>query len=458
MERERILAWIRKHEAEYIRDLKELLRQPSVSAQRLGLEEMARGLVRMMKKYGVKGRTIPVKGGAPIVYGEIGKKNGCTLLFYNHYDVQPPEPLELWKTPPFQPDIRGGKIYARGVADNKGNILLRLAALQAYLSLYGPLPFQVKFLMEGEEEVGSPHIIEFVEGHRDLLKADACIWESGGVNFAGQPVLTMGCKGILYVELTAKGASRDAHSAGATHIPNPAWRLVHALSTLKDGQERILIDGFYDDVLPPSPEDIQALKKIPVEEEKVKRNLGLKEFLLNLKGLELKKRALFEPTCNICGILSGYTGPGGKTVLPSEARVKLDFRLVPNQKPEDIQKKLRAHLERYGFGDVVISTVEQGEYPARTPLNHPFVQLVREVAEEVYQQEAVLEPMTGGTGPMHPFIHTLGLPVVSTGAGYPDCRAHAPNENLRLSDIRKGIHFIVSLLRHFPRYSPSPAP
>ncbi len=448
-ERERILVDIAKNEARYLRDLKALLHQPSVSAQRLGLEEMAGLLVRMMRKYGVKARSIPVKGGAPMVYGEIGNPNGGILLFYNHYDVQPPEPLELWKTPPFEPEIRGGKIYARGVADNKGNILIRLAALQVYQDLYGSLPFQVKFLVEGEEEIGSPHMIEFVESYKDLLRADACIWESGGVNFAGQPVLTMGCKGILYVELMARGARRDAHSAGATHIPNPAWRLVHALATLKNEQEQILIDGFYDDVLPPSAEDMRALKKIPPEENKIKKSLGLKEFLLNLKGLKLKKRALFEPTCNICGMISGYTGPGGKTVLPSSARVKLDFRLVPNQKPEDILKKLKAHFQKHGFGDVVMSTVEQGEYPARTPLGHPFVRLVQEVAEEVYQKEAVLEPMTGGTGPMHPFIHTLGLPVVSVGAGYPDCRAHAPNENLRLSDIRKGILFIVTLLRNF---------
>jgi acetylornithine deacetylase/succinyl-diaminopimelate desuccinylase-like protein len=437
--------WLAKNERALLKDYFALLRQPSVSARNEGLRETATLTAKLLQKYGVPSRLISVKGGPPIVYGEVGDPAGGTLLIYNHYDVQPPEPLELWKTPPFSPALRGGKVYARGAADNKGNIIIRLSAVGAALRLLGKLPLRLKFVIEGEEEIGSVHLEDFVRDHAETLSADACIWEMGGVNASNTPVLTLGCKGLLYIELEARGPRRDLHSAGATSIPNPAWRLIHALAALKDEHENILIPEFYSAVIPPTSRDLAALDELPDESEKTLKNLGLKSFLLGLKGRALKERNLFSPTCNICGITAGYGGQGPKTVLPAFARAKVDFRLVPNQDPDEILRKLRQYLDARGFTDVTIAEVYSREHPARTPLDHPFVEHIRDVTRQVYGKEPVIEPLTGGTGPMFPFQKYLRVPIVCLGAGYPGSRAHSPNENMRLSDLRTNFLCFLSL-------------
>jgi acetylornithine deacetylase/succinyl-diaminopimelate desuccinylase-like protein len=274
----------------------------------------------------------------------------------------------------------------------------------------------------------------------------------GGVNASNTPVLTLGCKGLLYVELEARGPARDVHSAGATSIPNPVWRLIRALTILKDEQEDIRIPGFYSAVVPPTPKDRVSLNALPDESDQTLKNLGLKSFLLGLKGRALKERNLFSPTCNICGIYAGYTGTGPKTVLPSVARAKIDFRLVPRQDPKDILRKLRRHLDENGFRDVTIAEVHSSEHPARTPPDHPFVRYVADVARSIYRKEPVLEPLTGGTGPMFPFREFLSVPVVCLGAGYPNSRVHSPNENMRLSDFRTNFLCFLSIFsRPLPR-------
>ncbi|MHA2620624.1 MAG: M20/M25/M40 family metallo-hydrolase [bacterium JZ-2024 1] len=442
------LLWLHRNEKRLLKDFFTLLRQPSVSARREGLHEMARLTAKIMEAYGVHARLLPIRGGPPVVYGEVGDPAGGTLLIYNHYDVQPPEPLELWKTPPFDPVIRGGKVYARGAADNKGNIFVRLLAVRAALSLLGNLPLRIKFVIEGEEEVGSVHLEEFVRNHAELLNARACIWEMGGVNASGTPILTLGCKGLLYVELESHAAKYDVHSGGATSVPSPVWRLIRALTSLKDENERILIPGFYSDVVPPTSSDLRALDALPDESEDTLKRLGLESFLQGLKGSALKERNYFAPTCNICGIVSGYTGPGPKTVLPAVARVKLDFRLVPGQDPEDILRKLRAYLDAQGYRDISISAVHSREHPSRTPLDHPFVGYIADITRSVYRKQPLIEPLTGGTGPMYPFQRFLGVPIVCLGAGYPGSRAHSPNENLRISDLRKNFLCFFHLFAH----------
>lgn len=440
--------WFAKHESALLKDYFDMLRQPSVSAYNQGLREMAHLTATMLRKSGIRARLFPIKGGPPIVYGEVGDPSGRTLLIYNHYDVQPPEPLKLWKSPPFEPSLRGGKVYARGAADNKGNIFVRLAAVRAALDLLGKLPLRLKFIIEGEEEVGSVHLEDFVQKNASLLEADACIWEMGAVNATNTPVLTLGCKGLLYVELEARGAAYDVHSAGATSIPNPAWRLIWALTSLKDEKENILIPGFHEDVVPPNLEDLGALDALPDDSAQTLQRLGLKSFLLNLKGRPLKERNLFSPTCNICGIWAGYTGPGPKTVIPAVARAKLDFRLVPRQNPDDILKKLRTHLDARGFSDITIVGVHSSEHPSRTNPHHPFVKYVANIVRQVHRKEPVIEPLSGGTGPMAPFDRFLGVPIVCLGAGYPGARAHAPNENIRLLDLRQNFLCFLSLFAH----------
>jgi acetylornithine deacetylase/succinyl-diaminopimelate desuccinylase-like protein len=442
-----IYDYIDGHWQDALEDLKRLCRQPSISAQGIGMAEIVQLLVRIMREHDIDAQVLPNPGdGYPLVYAEIAGESPTTLLFYNHYDVQPPEPLELWSSPPFEPTQYEGNLRARGVSDNKGDISARLLAIRAFQEVRGKLPVTVKFIIEGEEEIGSPNIAAFVESNRQFLKADACIWECGGVNWRNEPVISLGLKGILYVQLEVRGASQDVHSSMATVVPNPAWRLVWALGSLKDMEENIHIEGFYDNVLPPAQLEIDTVKAIPLDEDEVKEALGLKSFIKGVTGFEYKSRHILEPTCNICGLVSGYTGPGSKTVLPCVARAKLDFRLVPNQHPDDILAKLRKHLDSHGFSDVIIAPQIEGENPARTSLESPFVDVVSEVAREVYGVEPVIVPSMAGSGPMYSFTDTLGLPTALIGVMYPGSGPHAPDEHIRLSDFILGAKHIAAVL------------
>ena len=442
-----IYDYIDDHWQDALEDLKRLCRQPSISAQGVGMAEVVQLLVRMMREYDIDAQVLPSPGdGYPLIYGGVAGESPTTLLFYNHYDVQPPEPLELWDSPPFEPTQYESNLRARGVSDNKGDIVARLLAIRAFQKVRGKPPVSVKFIIEGEEEIGSPNIAAFVEGNRQLLKSDACIWECGGVNWRNEPVVSLGLKGILYVQLEVRGASQDVHSSMATVVPNPAWRLVWALGSLKDMEENIRIEGFYDDVLPPTQREIDAINAMPMDEEETKQALGLESFVKGVTGFDYKSRHIIEPICNICGLDSGYTGSGSKTVLPCLARAKIDFRLVPNQSPDDILAKLRRHLDSHGFGDVVIAPQTEGESAARTPLDSPFVSVVSEAAREVYGVEPVIVPSMAGSGPMHSFTDTLGLPTALIGVMYPGSSPHAPNEHIRLADFILGAKHIAAVL------------
>ena len=365
------------------------------------------------------------------------------VLCYGHFDVQPPEPLELWDSPPFEPTVRDGKLFARGVSDDKGQLVSRLAALDAVRAVRGGLPARVKFVVEGEEEVGSPHLEQFVAQHRDLLAANYCVWETGGVNHLGQPSMTLGMRGILYVELTVRTATSDAHSGMAgSMFANAAWRLTWALASLKGPDERIRIPGFYDRARPPSARDLELLEREPSSEEAIRRQFGLTRFLNDRTGLELRRAALFEPTCTINGIRTGYQGPGSKTVQPCEALAKVDFRLVPDQDPEEISGLLRRHLDDGGFDDVEVRVLGP-ERPARVDPDDPFIQLAARTAAEVFGRETLLTPMSGGSGPIWAFTHHLGVPVAMIGISYPGSSVHAPNEHVRLDLFTSGTRWMA---------------
>jgi acetylornithine deacetylase/succinyl-diaminopimelate desuccinylase-like protein len=443
--------YINKNIDIFVDELARLCCQPSVSAQNLGIGECAALVATMLGEHGYRAEIIP-SGGHPVVYGEGSGRSDKTLLFYLHYDVQPAEPLELWESPPFELTQRGDNLYARGVVDDKGHIITRLAALAAVRHVLGELPCRVKFVIEGEEELGSPTIDKFIEANRERLAADACIWEFGGVNYDGAPTQALGMRGICYVELVVKTANQDAHSGlGGSIFPNAAWRLVWALNSLKGQDERILIPGFYDNVLPPSERDLQLLATHPDEAAQMKEMYGLKGFLKGITGgVELKQAAVFEPTCTICGLDSGYQGPGSKTVLPAEARAKVDFRLVPEQSPAEIVEKLRAHLDAQGFDDIEI-ILHGGTRPAKVDPDDPFVRLTNEAAAGVYGKEPVVAPIIGGSGPLYPFVYELGLPVVAAGIGYPGGRVHAPNEHIRMQDFVNGIRHTARIIEAFGR-------
>ena len=442
---QQIYDYIDEHWLEAIEDLKRYCSQPSISAQDAGMEESAILTAELLREYGVGSQILPTKGEIPVVYGELQGDLPYTLLFYNHYDIQPPEPLELWTNPPFEPTIMENKLVARGTSDDKGDIIARLLAIKAFLKTRGRLPVSIKFLIEGEEEIGSPHLHTFIAENQDLLKSDACYWEGGRVSWEDRAEIIAGLKGIIGVELEAHGAIRDLHSSIGTIVPNPAWRLIWALSTLKDADERILIKGFYDDVRLPTEAETEAVKALPSDETELKESLGINGFLNGLTGVDLNMYSILQPACNINGLISGYTGEGSKTVLPCHAKAKLDFRLVPDQRPKDIITKLRKHLDNHGFEDVLISAPE-GENPARTPLDSPFVKTVCDAAQEVYGSEPILKPSMTGSGPMFPFVDTLGVPVASSGVSNPDSRPHAPDENIRLADFLLAAKHVAAIL------------
>jgi len=447
----RIDTYIEDNVKHFIEQLGRLCAQPSISAQNVGIASCAELTATMLEEAGFEAEVVP-SDGHPVVLGRGEGRGQRTLLFYLHYDVQPPDPLELWESPPFELTRRGNKFYARGVSDDKGHIVARLAALAAVRHALGELPCNVKFVIEGEEEIGSPHMAAFVDAHREWLAADACIWEFGGVDGAGRPRQSLGMRGICYVELVVKTAIRDAHSGlGGSVFPNAAWRLVWALNSLKNGTEEILIENFYDNVVGPSERDVALLKNLPDETGMWQEMFGLKGFLKGVEGgLEWQQQAVFEPTCTICGLESGYQGAGTKTVLPAEARAKIDFRLVPNQTPEEVVSKLRRHLEARGFTDLEVRA-SSGQRPAKVDPDDPFVQLVNETAAGVYGKEMVVEPMIGGSGPLYPFVEVLGLPVAAAGIAYPGTNAHAPNENVRLDYFLQGIRHTARVIEAFGR-------
>jgi acetylornithine deacetylase/succinyl-diaminopimelate desuccinylase-like protein len=444
-------SYLEKNLDKSIAELSKLVAQPSISAQGIGLKECANLVANMLRARGFTAEVMDTDG-APVVFAERKGKTDKTLLFYNHYDVQPPEPLELWETPPFEPSLREGKLYGRGVSDDKGHLVARLHAIDSILETEGELPCNIKFIIEGEEETSSVHLHDFIKANKDKLKADACIWEFGGVDHRDVPMQYLGLRGICYVELSVESLGTDVHSGiGGSILPNAAWRLVWALSTLKGPDERIRIPGFYDNIVPPSARDRELMDALPDVTDEYKRRFGAKGFIKGLTGgTDLKMEEVFTPTCTICGLTSGYQGPGSKTVQPAFASAKVDFRLVIGQMPEDILKKLRAHLDAEGFSDVKINFLG-GEPAARTDPDDSFVRTVVQTSEEVYEFPMEIVPTVGGSGPNYPFVHDLGLPVATAGLGHPDTRAHAPNENIRLDLYLKHARHMARVIKEFSK-------
>jgi acetylornithine deacetylase/succinyl-diaminopimelate desuccinylase-like protein len=436
------------HAEEYLKRLYKAISQPSISSENKGMTEMADLLTTMLEDVGFEVEQIPIDG-PPVILAFMEGQSEETVLFYNHYDVQPVDPLDEWTNPPFEPTLRAGRLYGRGVADNKGATIGRLCAIESFLRVRGQLPVSIAWVIEGEEEVGSLHLHQFVEAKEGLLRGvHGCVWEAGGKNALDRYEISLGCKGLVYAELRTRGAIRDLHSALAATVISPAWRLVWALNSIKGPEGQVLIPGFYDDVKPPSSAQREALDKWEYPEGQVRTLYGIDTFLDDLTGLELKERLIFGPTFNIDGFHSGYGGPGSKTVLPREAYAKVDFRLVPDQQPEQVIKLLRSHLDEQGFDDVDIAWWE-GEAPAAGDPDHPFVQAAIRSAESVYAHSPAVLPMMAGTGPVHILCGQFGVPIVTAGVGYADSRGHAPDENIRIPDYVEHIRYIASLIASF---------
>ena len=434
--------------------LQEICRQPSVSAQKRGISETAKMVEVFLDEIGAAHEQVSTNGN-PIVFGEIQEGRKRTLSFYNHYDVQPEDPLDEWDYEPFGAEIHEGKLFARGVADNKGNLMARISAVHAYQQVYGKLPVNIKFVVDGEEEVGSIHTHEIAVKHPEKVMTDGFIWESGYRNGDDRWQVRLGVKGMLYVELRAKTANYDIHSLNAPIVPNSAWRLTWALNTLKDTQEKVLIDGFYDNVKEPTETEIDILEKMAYSEESNLKTFGIPEFLNGISDYELRKRLIFEPTCTICGLDSGYTGEGSKTILPATAIAKIDFRLVAEQDPDLILELLRNHLDKHGFQDIEIHKIS-GKRSHKTDPNHPLAKTVMDVVRERSGKEPQVLINTPGTGPMAKLCKDMGIPAVGIGVGHQDSKIHAPNENIILEDYVEGIKMIAAIMERFAEEAQEP--
>jgi acetylornithine deacetylase/succinyl-diaminopimelate desuccinylase-like protein len=434
-----------------IADLKTLIRQPSISAKKQGLVECANLVAKIMRKAGINSEVLYLddKSIPPIVYGELKSKSNPnkTILFYNHYDVQPEEPLELWENDPFSGKVEGNYVFGRGSADDKGELITRIKAVEYCLKKTGDVPCNVKFMVEGEEEVGSVHIEQYFNRYSNRLSCDGVIWEFGYVDAKDRPIISLGMKGLLYVELIAKGPVRDAHSSLAVLIENPAWRLIYALNAMRNETGKILIKDWYKEVRPFTEQELSVIASEPFDVEEFKKEYGVSKFVADTKGTDIKNALVGMPTCNIAGFNSGYLGEGAKTVLPSQAVVKIDFRLVPGMVPEKQLERLNNHLQERGFSDIEVKLIH-GEAAERTPISDPFVRQVEQAAKETFGS-AIISVSSAGTGPMYSFAKVLKAPCISIGSTYMFARIHSPNEFARIDLLNKTTKCIVRVMERF---------
>jgi acetylornithine deacetylase/succinyl-diaminopimelate desuccinylase-like protein len=441
-------AYIEKNTRRFIDELKELCSFSSISNHGAEAVKPARDwLAERLARYTDRVETLEA-GGMPALYAEVPGSGRRKLLLYQHYDVQPVDPIELWDTKPFEPAEKDGRIIARGVADDKADVMARIHAVET-LKQVGEIPVTLRFLVEGEEEIGSKTFEKIAHEHSSKLSADGCLWESGtSFDDAGRPTLQFGCRGLVYLQLRVRFLNFDQHSGYASIYPSAAMYLIGALASLRDQDMNIRIEGFYDGVVPPTEADRQMMAKIDPEVEQRKKLVGFERLVRDPKPETVIEQLLFTPTCNIAGVTIGYQGPGSKTVLPAEATAKLDFRLIPNQEPAHVLSSLRKHLDSNGFEKVEI-VWSDSEKPARSDPDSAVSKAMIECVRELHG-EPILWPFMQATGPMHPVVADLGIPtVLPVGVGRPDNRVHAPNENIHSADYINAIRLMCRVWERF---------
>ena len=441
-----VFAYVDERRQAFLDRLLDYLRRPSISAHGLGMAEVADALVALLGGLGMDARLVPTAGWPVVLASRADAPGAPTVLLYGHYDVQPPDPLESWVSPPFEPQIRDGRIYARGAGDNKGQHFAQILALESLLANHGRLPCNVIVLLEGEEEVGSPHMAEFVREHRELLGADLVITADGPVDESGRSTIVFGVRGVISFELRARGANRDLHSGNWGGVaPNPLWTLVHLLASMKDDRGQITVDGFYDNVRPPTALERAALDALPVDEAAIRRQVGLAQFDQPLDRPYYDRLAAW-PTLTINGLHGGYAGPESKTVLPHVAFAKCDMRLVEAQTCDEIFAKVEAHVARHAPEVEVIR--QGGMDPSKTPLDSPYAAPLRAAVTAAQGEPPLLVPALGGSLPDYVFTKILGVPAFTIPYANADEANHAPNENLEVRRFILGIKTGVAMLSY----------
>jgi len=441
-----VFAYVDANQQAFLDRLIAYVSQPSISAHGIGIGEVAEFLVALLSSLKLDTEAVPTSGWPMVLGHHTTSPEAPTVLLYGHYDVQPPDPLEAWISPPFEPTIRDGRLYARGVGDNKGQHFAQILALESLLACRGKLPCNVIVLLEGEEEIGSPHIAEFIHQHRDKLQADLVITSDGPVHESGQSCIMYGVRGVASFELRARGANQDLHSGNwGGIVPNPLWTLVHLLSTMKNERGEITIDGFYDNVILPTELEQQAMSNLPLNLEAIKSELDLSQLDEPLER-PFFERTMFWPTLTINGLHGGYGGPGTKTVLPHEAMAKCDIRLVEGQSIDEIFAKVEAHIKRHA-PDVEFIRQAAME-PSKTALDSPFTEPIRQGIIMAQGHEPLLIPSAGGSLPDYVFTKILGIPAFGVPYANPDEANHAPNENLEIERFFAGIKTGAAMLSH----------
>lgn len=451
---EKLHAFLEANRDEHLAMACRLMAQKSISPTGEGIADCAALLRSMMAEAGIRTEVLETPG-HPLLFGEVDAGAPFTLLIYGHYDVQPPEPLDLWLSPPFEPTIRDGRIYCRGAGDNKGQLMASLLAVRAYLKTGTPLPINVKFCFEGEEESSSANLAWAVERYREKLACDMVYTADGPQHVTGRPTVLLGVRGILYVQVDCEAADRDHHSGNkGGAVPNPAWYLMQALNRFWDGSpHKVAIPGYYDRVRPVTALEQELLAKLPYDPATVARGLGLNEAqFAEVSAAEFYKRTLMQPTLNICGFTSGYGGPGSKTIIPSKASAKLDMRLVVDQEPDEIYELFVAHLRTVAEplereAGVRFSVQRLGDMaPSRTPGDRAEAQAVVRAVERAYGEEPVVMPSLGGSLPDYVWTRVLGVPSVVVPYANHDEDNHAPNENISLDCFYNGIRCTAAVL------------
>jgi acetylornithine deacetylase/succinyl-diaminopimelate desuccinylase-like protein len=432
-----------------------LLRIPSVSARSehaADTKQAAEWVADSLRSVGLEAAVHPTAG-HPIVVGEWrGAPGAPTVLVYGHYDVQPPEPVELWKSPPFEPTVREGKIFARGSVDDKGQLFLHVKALEAHLKMRGSLPVNVVVLAEGEEEIGSPNLTPFVEQHAALLKADAVVISDSAMFAPGLPSILSSLRGLAYFQIDVEGPTTDLHSGSyGGAVINPATALARIIATFHDDDRRVAIRGFYDRVREWSPADRVQLRKLPFDEDAFRRETGAPA-LNGEVGWSTLERIWARPTCEVNGLFSGYTGEGAKTVLPSRAMAKVSCRLVPDQDPEEIERLLRAHVERVAPREVTVTVMHlHGGKPWRASLDGPLYDAARRALAAAFGREPVIVGEGGSIPVVGDFDGVLRAPVLLMGFGLPGENAHAPNEWISEDNFDRGMRAVAVLWEEIGR-------
>jgi acetylornithine deacetylase/succinyl-diaminopimelate desuccinylase-like protein len=440
-----IIEFIDSSKDRYIEELKKFLSYPSISTNpenKKDVSECAEYIKLHLEKMGMNNvKVFPTKG-HPVVYADwLHAGEGMPIiLIYGHYDVQPVDPVELWTSPPFEAEIRGGNIYARGSADDKGQVMIHFKAIEAHLRKNNSLPVNIKLIIEGEEEIGSINLENFISEHKDLLKADTVVISDTAMYDKDYPAIGYALRGLCYMQVEATGPNRDLHSGqfgGA--VDNPINALANIISKLKNEKGKILIDGFYDDVLPLSNEEKENIKKLPFNDNKYKESLGVDK-LFGEEGYSTLERLWSRPTLDCNGIWGGFTGEGAKTVLPSKAFAKISMRLVPDQDPGKIEKLFTDYIKKISPKSIKISLkgLHHGK-PAITPIDSKWVKAAYEAMKLGFGKEPVFIREGGSIPIVVTFQELLNTPAVLLGFGSPDENAHSPDENMNLKNFHKGI-------------------